>query len=302
MIVLASFFVVCAAHAENWPSRLIKATIPFGAGSATDVVPRLVFDRLAPELGQPIVVENRAGAGGTLGTALVAKADPDGYSVLAHSFALTIALGLRYLGVLLMGALIIVPAAAAKGLARNLTGMLYMAAGIAATRDKLHKLIRVWTLGNGVGFGRYPWSEGVWEGGHSVVTLDDKERFCGCGGRGHMEGIMGHRAMRLRFLDMEPEEVFEAAKTGDQRCLDFKRLWHKALAAASATTIHMAGPGKIFLSGFNVRFLDMPMLKDYLQQMVKMSPLQSYSLEIVEDTPEVRVIGAAVSAEQAAGR
>jgi glucokinase len=133
-----------------------------------------------------------------------------------------------------------------------------------------------------------------------VVTLDDKERFCGCGGRGHMEGIMGHRSMRLRFLDMEPEEVFEAAKNGDARCLEFKRLWHKALAAASATTIHMAGPGKIFLTGPNVHFLDLPMLKDYLQQMVKMSPLQSYSLEIVEDTPEVRVIGAAVSAEQAA--
>jgi glucokinase len=115
-----------------------------------------------------------------------------------------------------------------------------------------------------------------------------------------MEGIMGHRAMRLRFLDMEPEEVFEAAKQGDARCLDFKRLWHKALAAASSTTIHMAGPGKIFISGFNTRFLDMPMLKDYLQQMVKMSPLQGYSLEVVTDTPEVRVIGAAVSAEQAA--
>ena len=87
--------IVClctaAAHAETWPARLIKATIPFGAGSATDVVPRLVFDRLAAELGQPIVIENRAGAGGTLGTALVAKADPDGYSVLAHSSALTIA-------------------------------------------------------------------------------------------------------------------------------------------------------------------------------------------------------------------
>jgi tripartite-type tricarboxylate transporter receptor subunit TctC len=54
-------------------------------------VPRLVFDRLANELGQPIVIENRAGAGGTLGTALVAKAAPDGYSVLAHSSALTIA-------------------------------------------------------------------------------------------------------------------------------------------------------------------------------------------------------------------
>jgi glucokinase len=177
-----------------------------------------------------------------------------------------------------------------------------MAAGLASMHGKLDSMIRVWTLGVGIGYGRYPFAPGVWEGGHSVVTLDEKERFCGCGGRGHMEGIMGHRAMRLRFLDMEPEEVFEAAKAGDQRCLDFKRLWHKALAAASATTIHMAGPGKIFLSGFNVRFLDMPMLKDYLQQMVKMSPLQSYSLEIVEDTPEVRVIGAAVSAEQAAGR
>jgi len=80
-----------AAQADSWPSRLIKATIPFGAGSATDVVPRLVFDRLAVELGQPIVVDNRAGAGGTLGTAIVAKADPDGYSILAVSSALTIA-------------------------------------------------------------------------------------------------------------------------------------------------------------------------------------------------------------------
>ena len=87
---LASLFVATAARAENWPSHLIKATIPFGAGSATDVVPRLVFDRLAAELGQPIVIENRAGAGGTLGTAMVAKADPDGYSILAHSSALTI--------------------------------------------------------------------------------------------------------------------------------------------------------------------------------------------------------------------
>jgi hypothetical protein len=92
LICLAlSFLAAAPALAEIWPSRLIKATIPFGAGSATDVVPRLVFDRLAAELGEPIVIENRAGAGGTLGTALVAKADPDGYSVLAHSSALTIA-------------------------------------------------------------------------------------------------------------------------------------------------------------------------------------------------------------------
>jgi glucokinase len=175
-----------------------------------------------------------------------------------------------------------------------------MAAGLASAHGKLDSMIRVWTLGMGIGYGRYPFAPGVWEGGHTVVSLDDKERFCGCGGRGHMEGIMGHRSMRLRFLDMEPDEVFEAAKNGDARCLEFKRLWHKALAAASATTIHMAGPGKIFLTGPNARFLDLPMLKDYLHQMVKMSPLQGYSLEIVEDTPEVRVIGAAVSAEQAA--
>jgi len=175
------------------------------------------------------------------------------------------------------------------------------AAGLAAKFGKLDSQIRVWTLGVGIGYGRYPFAPGVWEGGHSIVTLDDKERFCGCGGRGHMEGVMGHRAMRLRFLDMEPEEVFDAAKKGDQRCMDFKRLWHKALAAATATSVHMAGPGKFFLTGFNVRFVDMPMLRDYMQQMVKMSPLQSYSIEIVEESPETRVIGSAVSAEQAAG-
>jgi predicted NBD/HSP70 family sugar kinase len=175
------------------------------------------------------------------------------------------------------------------------------AAGIAALIGKLDTVIRVWTLGVGIGYGRYPLTEGVWEGGHTVVTLDDKENFCGCGGRGHLEGIMGHRAMRLRFLDMEPEEVFEAAKAGDPRCLEFKRLWHKALAAATATSIHLRGPGKFFLAGFNVRFVELPLLKDYIQKMVKMSPLQSYSIEIIQDEQETRVIGAAVSAERAAG-
>jgi len=91
IFILSSLLLASAADAENWPSRLIKATIPFGAGSAADVVPRFVFDRLAAELGQPIVIENRVGAGGTLGTAVVAKADPDGYSIIAHSSALTIA-------------------------------------------------------------------------------------------------------------------------------------------------------------------------------------------------------------------
>ena len=176
------------------------------------------------------------------------------------------------------------------------------AAGIAAVHGRLGSVVRVWTLGVGIGFGRYPFLPGAWEGGHTTVTLDDKENYCGCGGRGHMEGIMGHRAMRLRFLDMEPEEVFEAAAKGDARCLEFKRLWHKALAAATASSIHLDGPGKFFLAGFNVRFVDLSMLKDYIQRMVKMSPLQSYSIEIVQDDAETRIIGAAVAAEQAANR
>src|SRR5579872_1640072 len=88
--VMGIWLVVSAAQAENYPSRLIKAIIPFGAGSAADVVPRVVFDRLAAELGQAIVVENRPGAGGTIGTAAVVKADPDGYSILSQSSALAI--------------------------------------------------------------------------------------------------------------------------------------------------------------------------------------------------------------------
>lgn len=88
--VLSSLLVTAAAQAEQWPTRVIKATIPFGAGSAADVVPRLVFDRLSAELGQPIVIENRPGAGGAVGSAAVAKADPDGYSILANSSALAI--------------------------------------------------------------------------------------------------------------------------------------------------------------------------------------------------------------------
>jgi tripartite-type tricarboxylate transporter receptor subunit TctC len=89
--VAAIMLLSSAVQAETYPSRLIKAVIPFGAGSAADVVPRLVFDRLAAELGQPIVIENRIGAGGTLGTSMVAKADADGYTILAHSSALTAA-------------------------------------------------------------------------------------------------------------------------------------------------------------------------------------------------------------------
>jgi tripartite-type tricarboxylate transporter receptor subunit TctC len=80
-----------SAWAEVWPERPLRVVIPFGAGSATDVVPRIVFERMGAQLGQPIVVENRGGAGGTIGTAMVAKAKPDGYTLLTNSSAHTIA-------------------------------------------------------------------------------------------------------------------------------------------------------------------------------------------------------------------
>jgi glucokinase len=180
-----------------------------------------------------------------------------------------------------------------------------IAAGLAAKYGKLDRHIRVWTLGTGIGYGAYPQIEGVWEGGHTTVTLDERENYCGCGGRGHLEGIMGHRAMRLRFLDMEPEEVFDAAcrkPDPDPRCAEFRILWHRALAAATASSIHMGGAGKFFFTGYNVRFLDLNLLREYLHDQVKMSPLQGYQLEIVDDDQITRVIGAAITAEQVASR
>jgi glucokinase len=174
-----------------------------------------------------------------------------------------------------------------------------MAAGIAATRGQLDRLVRVWALGHGIGFGHYPAGEAVWEGGHQVVTLDPKETYCGCGGVGHLEGIMGYRAMRLRFLDMEPEEIFASASAGDTRCADFVRLWHRALAAGTASSIHMDGAGRFFITGPSAVFVDTTLLRVYMQDMVKMSSLQSYSFEVVPGGDDVAIIGAAVHAERA---
>lgn len=175
-----------------------------------------------------------------------------------------------------------------------------MAAGIAATAGKLNQLLRVWTLGNGVGFGRYPSNEGVWEGGHSVVTLDPKENFCGCGGKGHLEGILGRRAMRMRFLDLEPEEVFLNARQGDARCAEFVMLCHRALAAATATSIHMEGPGTFFITGPDVKFIEIAVLDRLLQEMVKMSALQGSRFEVIPTTDRMGIVGAAVAASRAA--
>jgi predicted NBD/HSP70 family sugar kinase len=170
------------------------------------------------------------------------------------------------------------------------------AAGIAAVHGKLDHLVRVWTIGDGIGFGRFPYTGGPWEGGHSTVSLDPKENYCGCGGRGHLEGIMGHRAMRLRFLDMEPDEIFSSAKAGDKRCCEFVELWHRAIAAATATQIHLEGSGRFYYTGRDIGRLDLKLLRQYLDEMVKMSPLQSSTIEVLPENRTYAVIGAGAAA------
>ena len=82
---------ITESSAQSWPTKPIKAFIRFSAGSATDIIPRAVFERVAAELGQPIVVENRGGAGGTIAVGAVVKSEPDGYTILANSSAHTVA-------------------------------------------------------------------------------------------------------------------------------------------------------------------------------------------------------------------
>src|SRR3954452_19979122 len=71
-----------AASAQSFPSRPITVIMPFAGGSASDVASRVLFNKMATILGQPIVVENKPGAGGNLGTALAAMAAPDGYTLV----------------------------------------------------------------------------------------------------------------------------------------------------------------------------------------------------------------------------
>jgi tripartite-type tricarboxylate transporter receptor subunit TctC len=89
--VLGLAFIATGHAAQPWPTKPVRAVVPFAAGSSTDIVPRIVFEQLSQQLGQAIVVENRAGAGGTIGAASVARSDPDGYTILASGSAHTIA-------------------------------------------------------------------------------------------------------------------------------------------------------------------------------------------------------------------
>ena len=88
-ITLVCLVGVCAvlhagatAHAQAYPTKVIKMIVPAGPGGPTDVLARLVADRMAAALGQPVIIDNRGGGGGAIGAKAVAAADPDGYTLL----------------------------------------------------------------------------------------------------------------------------------------------------------------------------------------------------------------------------
>ena len=92
---------IISAHADTYPNRPIKIIVPFAAGTSTDVTARRVGDGMAPLLGQPFVVEAKGGAGGTIGTDLVAKSPPDGYTLVlgsigTHAFNVSLYKALSY--------------------------------------------------------------------------------------------------------------------------------------------------------------------------------------------------------------
>lgn len=90
-LTVCLFAFTTGSQAQTWPGKSVHVLVPFAAGTFTDIVPRIVFEQVSAQIGQPIVIENRPGAGGSLAAGAVAKAAPDGHTVLANSAAQTIA-------------------------------------------------------------------------------------------------------------------------------------------------------------------------------------------------------------------
>jgi tripartite-type tricarboxylate transporter receptor subunit TctC len=90
LVATLAGLVSVPAAAEQWPTQIIRAVVPLSAGSAVDTVPRIVFEQVAAQMGQSIIVENRTGASGTIGIRSVATSPPDGYTLLAHSSGIVV--------------------------------------------------------------------------------------------------------------------------------------------------------------------------------------------------------------------
>src|SRR6516164_1030339 len=86
-----------AQTAKVWPTKRVQIIVPFSPGSATDLLPRTVFEHVAANVGQTIIIENRPGGGGAIGVSAVAKADPDGHTILVHSNALVTAPAIQHM-------------------------------------------------------------------------------------------------------------------------------------------------------------------------------------------------------------
>jgi tripartite-type tricarboxylate transporter receptor subunit TctC len=82
-LALAAALVAGAADAQTWPARTVTVIVPFAGGSASDVVTRVLLERMSKAMGQPFIIDNRPGAGGNIGTGAAAKADTDGYTLVA---------------------------------------------------------------------------------------------------------------------------------------------------------------------------------------------------------------------------
>src|SRR5438477_11209969 len=85
LLLLSTTAAFAQSSFSNFPSKPIRIVVPFPAGGTTDIVARLVAQRMQESMGQPVLVENQGGAGGTIGAANTAKAAPDGYTLLMHN-------------------------------------------------------------------------------------------------------------------------------------------------------------------------------------------------------------------------
>jgi len=90
-VTLLSMALPLSAIAQAYPSKPIKMIVPFPAGGTTDIVARIIAQKMTESMGQPVTVDNKGGAGGNIGADLMAKAAPDGYTIMMHNLSFPLA-------------------------------------------------------------------------------------------------------------------------------------------------------------------------------------------------------------------